>query len=135
MTSLDQTKQCPVCGTTHTGFKLGRNICRDCHNKAQRDNHNKRKQSLEWDAKHKLIQRKNHLMNKYGLTVEEADAMYAKGCEVCGSTDRMCIDHNHKTGKVRGALCSRCNTALGMLLDDPKHAARLVEYIINTTES
>jgi hypothetical protein len=51
----------------------------------------------------------------YGLTVGEANEIYARGCELCGSDKRLCIDHNHETGKVRGCLCSGCNTLVGFI--------------------
>jgi hypothetical protein len=51
---------------------------------------------------------------KYNLTVEEAEAILARGCEICGiRTARLCVDHCHQTGRVRGCLCIRCNTSLG----------------------
>lgn len=67
----------------------------------------------------------------YGLTEEEFNKM-PKFCEVCGSTDRLCIDHNHETGKVRGILCCRCNAALGMLKDNPVYIDKLKEYLVNS---
>jgi hypothetical protein len=39
------------------------------------------------------------------------------------------VDHNHKTGRVRGLLCKRCNVAIGMLDDNPKLLARALEYL------
>ena len=67
----------------------------------------------------------------YGLTEEEYNKM-PKYCEVCGSTERLCIDHDHNTGKVRGILCGRCNIALGMLKDNPIYIDNLKKYLINS---
>ena len=67
----------------------------------------------------------------YGLTEEEYNKM-PKYCEVCGSTERLCIDHDHNTGKVRGILCGRCNIALGLLKDNPIYIDNLKEYLINS---
>lgn len=69
-------------------------------------------------------QRKNQY-SKYGITVPEYEAM-AKDqqgvCAICNGTNasgkRLAIDHNHKTGAVRGLLCDLCNRGLGMFQDD-----------------
>lgn len=59
-------------------------------------------------------------------------------CEICGSPEtvtragrvrRPTLDHNHETGEDRGVLCSRCNTALGMFLDDPERLAAAIAYL------
>lgn len=39
------------------------------------------------------------------------------------------VDHDHKTGKVRGLLCRRCNDFLGKIKDNRETLARLVEYL------
>ena len=39
------------------------------------------------------------------------------------------IDHDHRTGKVRGILCKRCNVAIGMLRDSPTNADKAAEYL------
>lgn len=57
----------------------------------------------------------------YGITVADYDRMLANqggGCGICQTTEskgrgRFHVDHDHKTGKVRGILCHSCNTALG----------------------
>ena len=54
------------------------------------------------------------IKRKYGLTPDEYETLIANGCNVCGTTDgKLCVDHDHKTGRVRGCLCNRCNLALG----------------------
>lgn len=78
------------------------------------------------------------LMRKYGLKVEDYDAMLKQqngGCAVCGSsssglsdTRALAIDHNHQTGKIRGVLCHPCNRALGLLREDEKIIMSLLKY-------
>jgi hypothetical protein len=56
-------------------------------------------------------------------------------CAICksyeGKGKRMLIDHDHKTGKIRGILCSHCNFALGFSRDNPEILAKMIEYIKN----
>jgi recombination endonuclease VII len=69
----------------------------------------------------KLSNRKSHLKRKYGLTLEEYDAILAAqggGCAICGNPDADNVDHDHVTGKVRGILCFNCNVAIGHIADD-----------------
>ena len=39
-------------------------------------------------------------------------------CQICGSMDKLCWDHDHNTGRFRGTLCGTCNTGIGMFKDD-----------------
>ncbi len=75
---------------------------------------------------------------KHNLTVERRNAMIAKQenrCSCCkaefGPRPRAapCVDHSHKTGKVRGVLCGRCNSALGHAKDNPKVLRALADYL------
>lgn len=67
-------------------------------------------------------------MSRYGLTPEAFLAL-PNYCEACGSTENLCIDHDHITGRVRGTLCFRCNAALGMLSEDTNKMEGLINYI------
>jgi hypothetical protein len=54
-------------------------------------------------------------------------------CQIClsdfkNSKDK-CIDHCHQTGYIRGILCSKCNTALGLFQDDVSVVSRANEYL------
>lgn len=57
-------------------------------------------------------------------------------CEICATSAkdngrRLCVDHNHDTGEVRGVLCNRCNRALGLLQDNLDVLVRAVTYLRN----
>jgi hypothetical protein len=84
----------------------------------------------------KLADRKSYLRRKYGITVEEYDAMLAaqggvcKICEQARPEERtLHVDHDHMTGKIRGLLCFRCNNAIGDLRDDAELALAMVGYL------
>ena len=42
---------------------------------------------------------------------------------------KFAVDHCHKTGKVRGLLCNNCNTALGLMKDDPVRLQSAIHYL------
>jgi hypothetical protein len=75
--------------------------------------------------------REYHLRRRYGITGADFDAMV----EVQGGTCAVCdqkpehVDHDHKTGKVRGILCFNCNQALGNVRDDPAVLQELINYL------
>lgn len=78
---------------------------------------------------------------KYGLTAEEFAAMRSAQANACAVCDRpqkadrfgvvrdLSVDHCHASGEVRGLLCSNCNTAIGLLGDDPERARALATYL------
>lgn len=72
---------------------------------------------------------KAYRARRYGLSTAERDALFERGCEICGSHDRMCIDHCHDTGEVRGPLCGRCNSGIGFLRDDPALVREALAYL------
>jgi hypothetical protein len=77
------------------------------------------------------------LKTRYGVTVNQYRAMIARqggGCAVCGvetssAGRRLVVDHEHDTGRVRGVLCHRCNSGIGMLGDTEQGVAKAVAYL------
>jgi hypothetical protein len=76
---------------------------------------------------------------KYGLTQDEyQDILDAQGgvCAVCTvgwRSARMVVDHDHRTGRVRGILCHRCNAGLGLFDDDPVRLEWAMEYLSSSS--
>lgn len=73
-----------------------------------------------------------------GLTPEAYQSLLeAQGrkCAICETEEptagkrSFSADHNHKTGAVRGLLCTRCNTMLGNALDDPTILRAAISYL------
>lgn len=85
----------------------------------------------------KAKDRKNSLMRFWGMEQEEFDALLAKQggtCALCSKTEsnphkRLCIDHDHATGKIRGLLCDHHNRALGLMNDSINELEAGIKYL------
>jgi hypothetical protein len=76
---------------------------------------------------------RNRRKRNHGLTDDQLEKILEPAvCECCGSSKRVAIDHDHKTGKVRGLLCLYCNTALGKLDDDVPRMLSLCEWVLRS---
>lgn len=65
--------------------------------------------------------REQSLKRRYGITLEDFDRMKAEQggvCAICLKREAKVVDHDHKTGRVRGLLCGGCNGAIGILDED-----------------
>jgi hypothetical protein len=66
----------------------------------------------------------------YGLTIDELyDLESIENCQICGKSATLVIDHDHRTGKIRGMLCRQCNTGIGMAFEDISILASMIQYI------
>jgi hypothetical protein len=72
------------------------------------------------------------LQKAYGISGEDYSNLLTSqggGCAVCGSLpkgNRLSVDHDHRTGEVRGLLCAPCNRALGYF---ERHEENMIAYI------
>lgn len=73
------------------------------------------------------------MMKTYDLSSEGHDLLLEAfpSCPVCGSADDMQIDHDHKTGAVRGRLCRKHNVGLGFFQDDPERLQKAIDYLMS----
>jgi hypothetical protein len=120
--------------------------CKGCQQNAYNDYRKKRpevyrKASLKhWNN---LTEKKkqSRWIKRYGLTSEQYYEMLEKQnntCKICNkkclSRKSLSVDHCHKTEKVRGLLCVKCNTSLGMLNDDISLFYKAIDYLKNFEE-
>lgn len=73
-----------------------------------------------------------HLKQKYGIGLTELETMIAAQdglCALCGEEPAVQVDHDHKTGKVRGILCDGCNGGLGLFRDDIETIENAIRYL------
>ncbi len=71
------------------------------------------------------------------MTLDEYNRMLtAQGgvCAICGVKTarkgwRLAVDHCHATGRVRGLLCHRCNSAIGMMRESAELMRRAADYL------
>jgi hypothetical protein len=86
----------------------------------------------QWDAANPVKRRRSHIRSRYGITPEQRSELLEGQdglCAACYEEPATDIDHDHRTGQVRGLLCRDCNLALGHLKDDPERIALLAAYL------
>jgi hypothetical protein len=141
----------PVIVCPHKDRKhYGQGLCHPCWQKKWVKEHPDANTGNEWlrrNPESRRIGYKRYRMKKlYGITFEQFDEMMAaqggkcanpacdktfegKMAETYRKKDGLHIDHDHKTGRVRGLLCARCNATLGHARDSIDRLAGLIEYL------
>lgn len=98
----------PPHNKTKSGFD---SWCRECRNSYKRENRHRAYSHMICEKELKKIK-------------EEV-----KECVICGSKEKLVIDHDHKTNKIRGMLCNHCNRGLGHFRDDPMLLEFAAQYL------
>lgn len=109
-------------------MRIWRGKNREKHNQQARESHHRNKD------KHKEQIIRDYYVSKYGITLDEKHQMIMAQngcCKICQkpfkSTRTTHVDHCHKTGIIRGILCTVCNTKLGWL---EMYTDKINEYLI-----
>lgn len=83
-----------------------------------------------------LKDRNSALRRNYKIDTKTYNNMAAKQggkCLICGQKENrykyLCVDHNHKTGKIRGLLCNKCNAAIGLVNENTDTLIKMIEYL------
>ena len=133
-----QVKTCTICNRElplaefHNGKLYKEGKYHYCKRRArEKDRQWKLANPERWNE----LVRRGHLKHQYGITPENyTQLLLGQGgvCAICSAppgVKRLGVDHDHKTGRVRGILCDLCNTAIGQLGDSPQRLYRAAEYL------
>lgn len=97
----------------------------------------RRARRLEPEVKRR--ERAGHLMRKFGITIDQYEAMLdaqSGVCAICGRLPgeiSLHVDHDHSTGRIRSLLCFSCNNALADLQEDTEVVAKALGYLVAHT--
>lgn len=111
-------------------------------------NHDKARYQREWRKRNPEKATNNFLKKSFGITLATYEELALRQnwlCAICGEPERskdkdgaprrMPVDHCHKTGKIRGLLCSSCNRGLGLFKDQPEILNKAIAYLNNHLDS
>jgi hypothetical protein len=96
--------------------------------------HNKKRNGLDsWCRECRATYRSSINRGKFrGVISDEALKELkssVKQCVICGVEEKLVVDHDHKSGKIRGLLCNHCNRGLGHFRDDPTLLEFAAQYL------
>lgn len=141
-----ELKKCTGCGEQkplsgfgergqRDGVPLYRSRCKECQAAQARGWYHGNKDQA------RTTTRSRNLLKKFGLTEIEYATLLEKQngvCAICerpetskraGNVVRLSVDHNHKTGVVRGLLCHSCNRSLGLFEEDIERMEAAIRYL------
>lgn len=134
-TRCKQIKSLTDFGTQRKRFgNYRKRWCRDC-DKAWHREHAK--------TPHRMKQKYVYNLAKYGLTLDDYDAMLTAQngvCAICAAPERiqlreerghrqLSVDHSHVNGQIRGLLCRACNTGIAQFQDNQELLLAAIEYL------
>lgn len=114
--------------------KIGMKWCYCCQRWLHKENFGIDKTRGDGRANHcKECNSAKGTASRYGISIIEARKLRGgkQACEICGRIKPLEVDHDHDTGEIRGFLCSGCNSALGLMKDDPELIKKCIEYLEN----
>ncbi len=106
--------------------------------KSPEDRQAKAAYDRKWRRQTLAERRRASLRRSYGITLEQYQSMEKQqnhGCAICGKPPEkraLAVDHCHATGKVRGLLCAKHNTGIGLFEDSPELLKAAILYLERT---
>lgn len=96
-----------------------------------------RQRAKQWRIDNPEKHKHNNLMSSYGISLDKFKEMLLtqdNKCRTCGANHAdfkkgLHVDHCHKSKVVRGLLCSKCNTAIGLLKENIEVLENIINYL------
>jgi hypothetical protein len=114
LSQIDLKKKKAVCSNCG---EVGIHICDKKHKKCRC--------KIAWTKAHQ----KAIWKHKYGIILPDELPEKPKECPICKKEKKLVLDHDHKTGKIRGWLCNNCNNVIGQANDDIKILESSIQYL------
>ncbi len=128
------TKRCPRCGESKALAEFTRDRAKKSgyHAYCKTCNYLRLKEKLGSEY-YRNYRKEWELSHRYGMSTAEFDVR-AKSqdgrCAICSKVvDRLVVDHDHSTGKVRALLCISCNGLLGLAGDSKDVLEAAIRYL------
>jgi hypothetical protein len=102
--------------------------------------HNKKKNGLDsWCRVCRAEYRNANSRGKFRAVISDESLKElketTKECVICGAEEKLVVDHDHVTGKVRGMLCNHCNCGLGHFRDSPMLLEFAAQYLYASSDA
>jgi len=137
-----RTATCSKCGSMKITMPNGASRCVPCHRRWGREYYQR-------SELRRAKSRRSYVLRKYGADIPDLEQiLHQQGgcCAICRRPwplcvpqkrtryetiflHYLCVDHDHRTGKIRGLLCNACNTAIGLFEEDVTRFAEAVRYL------
>ena len=140
--TIKHRKACKQCKKQPRSLR--RSVCKLCDAARSRQYYRRNRVSVLERVKHyqqqmpvekKQLKERKRTLRRYGMELHDYDKLLKQQhnkcaiCECKGNGKRLVVDHDHKTGKVRGLLCTSCNIGIGLLDDSAERILQALEYI------
>ena len=155
--NLKKQKLCKKCGLEKekTDFYKDKqnkdglgSYCKTCHKENVRKNYKLNPEKIlvrtkKWQKDNPEKRAKIRRKYQYGISSEEYEHLITLQhglCAICGKTETysrkksLSVDHDHNTKRIRGLLCSRCNTVLGLIGDSTDLLTNCLDYLYKSLE-
>jgi len=137
-----RTATCSKCGSMKITMSNGASRCVPCHRRWGREYYQR-------SELRRAKSRRSYVLRKYGADIPDLEQILQQQggcCAICRRSwplcvpqkrtryetiflHYLCVDHDHRTGKIRGLLCNACNAGIGFFEEDEARFAEAVRYL------